>query len=122
MEYNFDDLNLTKNQILKLHTLHDGNVLSFEAFEGKIKVQTLMPLSYTEMNILKDAIQTLPDTPIEPEQDYLLFQTSDFKGKTPEEMKNWIKANVTDFVSSKLALEKMAEVIVMLVRRSDLNK
>jgi|GEM_PF-4115135 len=72
--------------------------------------------------IATETVELPPPDPVETAKvsDKSEYSTHVFKNMTPAEADAWIQANVTDLASAKIALRRMARVLMYLVRRSDL--
>ena len=127
MDISLGNLNLSPHQRMRMHLLQTENVRSFCAIGGsnpEVIVTVINDLTAEEKDQLILDLVTLDDAPFVSayEQDKVDFkQSSPFFNQGPSQASDWIEATVTDLDSAKLALKKMAEIIAVLVRRSDLN-
>lgn len=121
VEQDIGFLTLTKNQQGRMTAVHSSTVKGIQYSEGNIKAVVTRNLNSSERTNLLADLGALSNAPLDDESDRSDFATSPFKGVTPDDADTWIQNNVTDLASAKVALRKMARVLIYLLRRSDLE-
>lgn len=112
-----------------MHQLQTANIRSFRALGNsnpEITVTVVNELTTEEKNQLIADLLALEDASFVSsyEQDKIGFKSSHpFFDLSPAQAETWIDANVSGADASIVsALKEMAKAIVLLIRRTDLNK
>lgn len=120
-EQDIGRVTLTANQQGRMSEVHSATVKGISYTDGEVRaVVTRLLNSGERANLLTD-LAALSNDPLDNEADKIDFATSPFKNLTPEQADTWIQNNVTDLASAKVALRRMARVLIYLLRRSDLR-
>lgn len=118
IETNIGQVALQSNQLARLSTLHDTNIHGFFIDANGVIVKSDTPI---DIPTITASLNALSNAPMPQEADKIEFQTSTFKGMTPQQIDDWIVANVNTLADAKVALRKIVRILVYLVRRSDLG-
>lgn len=112
---------LTPNQKFRLSSLHGAVIKGFFIKNDEVKVKSASSLTAGEITQLKTDMSALSDADTPMKVDRTEYATLPFKNKTTAQIGAYIDSQVTDLASAKGVLKKMAKVIVMLARRTDLK-
>lgn len=108
---------LSGRQFSRMHTLAVDHIKGFARQNDEITVVSLRELSDKEIDDLKAQMLTLPDTLLPQEIEDQDFQNNPFRGKTPDQVEQYVLAQITDLASAKVVISRLARALAYVVRK-----